>query len=412
MTVPLPQDGARSAGPEPGWSNHPVATWLARPEHAPNETEDFFRALCERLTAEGIPLSRAQFGRLAMHPQVFARTYVWRRGGAIEVVDRPWGTENSDAYRSSPVYVIHQGADSLRRRLDVADPQLDFPILHELKAEGATDYVVMALPFSTGQKNFISWMTDRPGGFATADLSLLHDLLPLMSLRLELDGAYDVTNNLLNTYLGPAAARRVLAGTIKRAEGERLDAAIFYTDLRNFTAMADSVPPEEVIETLDDYFDCMIEPVKRRGGDVLKFIGDGMLAIFQIRRGDVDLAACRAISAAVEGFENLNRLNRGRADAGKAPLKVGVALHAGEVVFGNIGSADRLDFTVIGPAVNEVSRIDALSHLLDRPLVTSAEFAAHDCGFELESLGFHVLRGVRRPRELFGLPRKRLVVES
>lgn len=410
MTVQLPHSAVPASASEPGWSNHPIATWLARQAYAPNATEDFYAELCERLVAAGIPLFRTQYGQIAMHPQVFAVAYLWRRDRGVEVTERPRGTERSADYHTSPVFLIHQGVDSLRRRLDIAESELDFPILGELKAEGATDYVAMAMPFSTGQINYVSWATDRAGGFTTADLTLLHDLLPLISLRLELASAYNMANTLLDTYLGTSAARRVLAGTITRAEGERIEAAIFYSDLRNFTAMADTRPSQEVIDTLNAYFDSMIEPVKAKGGDVLKFIGDGMLAIFPYR-GDADMASCRAISAAIEGFENLAALNRRRAETDLPPLKAGVALHAGEVVFGNIGSADRLDFTVIGPAVNEVSRMDALSFVLDRPLVTSAEFARCDCGMNLESLGFHVLRGVREPRELFGLPRGRLAVE-
>ena len=389
---------------QPVWSNHPLATWLAENRHAPNETEEFYRELHERLVANGIPIYRASSMLFAMHPLLVGRYFWWHRDRGVEVFDLEWGAEQSETYTASPLYVIHQGVDSLRRRLDVPEPQLDFAILAELKDEGATDYVATALRFSTGQINSITWSTRRPGGFSTEQLTLLYDLVPLISLRLELANAYDMGQSLLTTYLGQAAARRVLSGTVKRADGERIRAAIFYADLRNFTAMADAAPSEEVIETLNDYFDCVIAPVKSRGGEVLKFIGDGMLAIFPAEPGGMDSACCDAVAAAIEGFGNLMQLNQRRVAAGQAPLKSGVALHAGEVMFGNIGSADRLDFTGIGPAVNEVSRVEELTHMLDRPVLASAGFARCQCGISLESVGFHVLRGVRQPRELFAVP--------
>jgi adenylate cyclase len=405
MTAPLKIPIPERPELEPMWSSHPVATWLTQHEHAANEIEFFYAALNERLVAAGIPLFRATFGLLSMHPQVYARNFLWHHTDGVQVIDRKIDDGNKrEDYVRSPVYLLHQGVDSIRRRLDQPAPMLDFPVLHDLKAEGATDYVAMALHFSTGQINFVSWSTDQAGGFTTEQLSLLHDLLPLISLRLELASAYFMASTLLNTYLGPAAARRVLSGTTRRAEGELIKAAIFYSDLRSFTAMADAVPSEEIIETLNDYFDCMIAPVKSRGGEVLKFVGDGMLAIFQMDRTSADDATCQAVGAAVESFHNLNRLNDRRQADGRTALRAGIALHAGEVMFGNIGSGDRLDFTVIGPAVNEVSRMESLTHMLDKPLLLSAPFAKHNCGSALNSLGFHVLRGVREPRELFTLP--------
>lgn len=393
----------RDAPDQPVWSNHPLAAWLAECRHAPNETEDFWRELHAQMLAHGLPIYRASSMMFAMHPVLFGRYYWWHRDKGSEVTDMEWGMEHAEIYTASPLYVIHQGIDSLRRRLDIPEPQLDFPILRELRAEGATDYVATGLRFSTGQINSITWSSDRPGGFTTAELTLLYDLVPLISLRFELAHAYDMGQGLLNTYLGNAAARRVLSGTVKRADGERIRAAIFFADLRSFTTMADRMPAEQVIEILNDYFDCMIAPVRALGGEVLKFIGDGMLAIFPIEAGGKDKACLDATNAAIEGFENLGRLNQRRAAAGEPPLQTGVALHAGEVMFGNIGSADRLDFTVIGPAVNEVSRIEGLTRALDLPVLASAEFVDCQSGVAFESVGFHSLRGVQTARELFAL---------
>ncbi len=393
---------------QPVWSNHPLAAWLALRRHAPNETEDFWRELHEQMLAAGLPIYRASAMMFAMHPLLIGRYYWWHRDKGVEVTDLEWGIEHSETYTTSPLYVIHQGVDSLRRRLDIPEPQFDFPVLRTLVAEGATDYVATGLRFSTGQINSITWSSDRPGGFTTEELTLLYDLVPLISLRFEMAHAYDMGQGLLNTYLGTAAARRVLSGTVKRADGERIRAAIFFTDLRDFTAMADRLPAQEVIESLNDYFDCMIAPVRERGGEVLKFIGDALLAIFPIEAGGKDNACIAATDAAIAGFENLGRLNRRRAAAGKSPLKTGVALHAGELMFGNIGSADRLDFTVIGPAVNEVSRLEELTRTLGQPVLASANFVDCQSGARFESVGLHELRGVPAPRELFALSPDRL----
>ena len=396
----------RPEPPAPGpidWSIHPVAEWLVQERLPPNAMTDFFGELNERLVAAGLPLFRSFGGLMAMHPQFVSRSLIWRRGGETEVVDREYSIQGSPAYYNSPVYVIHQGADSVRRRLDIDQPQLDFEILGDLKAAGATDYVAMPLRLTTGQVNFISWASDRPGGFATGELTQLYSLLPLIALKLEVYAAYDMATTLLETYLGRAAARRVLAGTVRRSEGDEIEAAIFYADMRGFTAMTERVSSKEVIETLDDFFDCLVEPIQSRDGEVLKFLGDGLLAIFPVRAEGIDPCCCHALDAALAAFDNLARLNQRRAERGHGVLRAGIALHVGKVVFGNIGGADRLDFTVIGKAVNEVSRIEELTVVLDQPLLLSAEFAGCECQRPLRSLGFHALLGVREPKELFAL---------
>ena len=385
-----------------GWRADPVANWLMSELHRPNAELDFFAELCGKLNEQGMDVRRAFCGLLSLHPLYVSRNLIWRHGHEAEVVLRGHEVMGSEFYLKSPIHLIHQGAKRVHQRLDLDEGDLAFDIWRDLKREGATDYVALPMLFSTGEVNVISFATHRRGGFSEAQIERLQDLMPLMAIRFELMNAYFSTGSLLTTYLGEAAARRVMAGTIRRAEGEAIRAAIYLCDLRGFTRLSDRLEGPEIIETLDDYFDCMIEPVKAMGGEVLKFMGDGMLAIFPMDDRTSWLASHSALAAAVEGVANLADLNRERMKVGKSKLEVGIGLHVGDVIFGNIGSADRLDFTVIGRAVNEVSRVEGLTRGLNRPILMTETFAKlASQGAKLVSLGFHTLPGVSQPSEIF-----------
>jgi adenylate cyclase len=253
--------------------------------------------------------------------------------------------------------------------------------------------------------DYISWTTDRPGGFTTGQLTLLYDLLPLIALRVELATAYDATATLLATYLGRAAARRVLDGRVRRAQVESLHAAVFYADLRGFTALADQLPPEQVIDMLDDYLELVARPIDDRGGEILKFMGDGVLAIFEAA-ADPAGACLRALEAARQAQAALAARSGERVAAGLPGLAAGIGLHFGDVQFGNIGARDRLDFTVIGRAVNEVTRVEDLCKSVGQPALATAAFVAQlpPGATAMRSLGLHRLRGVAEPQEIFRVP--------
>jgi adenylate cyclase len=385
---------------DPGRRTATISTWLTKHGGIRVDPQTLMLELCERLIAAGVPLSGASYGAPTLHPQVWGSQFIWRRdGGGVSEVRHRHDAARSSTYRDSPVRVLHQGAAAVRRRLDIPTPQLDFPILRELADEGATDYVAMPLHFSSGKMGYISWVSDRLGGFNTSDLALLYDLLPLIALRLELEASYHVSKSLMETYLGRDAARRVLAGQIKRGRGKRIRAAILLSDLRDFTAMSDRLPANEVIVLLNDYFDIMATQVQEHGGEVLKFIGDGMLAVFNVGRSLPDAACCQSMHAAIEAVRALTALNLDRAEK----LEVGIALHLGDVVYGNIGAADRLDFTVIGAAVNEAARIQGLCRSLDKQILVSAGFACGCTSKPLISVGLHHLRGVSEKQELFAV---------
>jgi adenylate cyclase len=296
-----------------------------------------------------------------------------------------------------------EGASGLRRRLDLPDPHLDFPILEELREEGYSDYVAMGLAESESPRTVLSWATYQPGGFSTDELGALYDLLPFLSLIVEAKRYRKTAENLLDVYLGHLSGERVLHGSIKRGQLEQIHAVLWYCDMRGFTALSDSLPGEELILLLNDFFEAMAGPVIKRGGEVLKFIGDAMLAIFPLDRVLGDNRVCAAMEAAAEALENLDAINRSKECDGRRPLRCGIALHIGDVGYGNIGAPTRLDFTVIGPAVNKVARIEAMTKRLERPLLVSADFARR-CVYPLDSLGFHVLRGISEPEELFASP--------
>jgi adenylate cyclase len=379
-----------------------LADWLG--DHGGHRfgLDEVVRNLGELAREDGVDVWRVGFSLSDYHPEVIGRSYVWTLARGVEVQDRQYTPRRSDLYMRSPIKVIHEGADGLRRRLDGPNAQFDFPILLELHNEGVTDYAGMALKFSDGTRHYIAWSTARPGGFTDDELRRLDDLTPLICLRLELEHSRRVTEQILVTYLGDDAARKVIAGDVRRAAGEEIQAIVFYCDLRGFTRMTEQLDAGSVIRVLAAYYDAVSGPVRARGGDILKMIGDGMLAIFPVREGlDAGRAAHEALAAAKEAREALSAIPLESLPDGVEALAAGFALHIGQVTFGNVGSRDRLDFTAIGPAVNQATRVEGLTKILGRSILLTEEFARLPHGAEVRSLGFHALRGVRDPREIF-----------
>jgi len=386
-------------------AGQPIADWLLREARELADSRAVVSELGKRLCAEGFPVFRLFVSLRTLHPQVLAIGLAWRRGQQeASEVPRAHDILDSPLYLNSPIRLIFEGAPMVRRRIGAGAGALDFPILADLKEEGVTDYLALPLPFSQGRMNVVSLATDRPGGFLPAEIDRFEELVQLLALVLEIKEKGRIATTLLETYLGRDAGRRVLSGLVKRGDGATIAAALWYCDLRGFTAMSEALPRDEVIGTLNDWFAAMAEPVHAHGGDVLKFIGDAMLAIFPIADDlDRDRACIAALNAAEAALAGLDQLNAGRVEAGKQPLEMGLALHMGAVMFGNIGAPDRLDFTVIGPAVNLVSRLEGLCAALGRRLVASARFAS-PCGSRLRPIGSHALRGIADAQEVYTLP--------
>lgn len=378
--------------------------WLLRREEA-TTPEVLIAELCARLEAIGFPVWRAATSLRTLHPELFVTNVVWQRGVGTRTSARHHDITESPGYRVSPVAVIHGGVDRIRQRLDVPPETLPYPLLVDFARQGGTDYVIEALTLADGRRSFVSFTTDHPGGFAPEHLDALAAIRPALNLRLELESAYLATRSLLEVYLGPNAARRVLAGAFKRGGGESIRAAIWFCDLRGFTELGDRLHVEEVVELLDRYFEHVAGPVNDAGGEVLKFIGDAMLAILPVDDAGPAEPCARARAAAEAALAGLEALNRELAAEGRPCLGVGIALHLGEVMYGNIGARGRLDFTVIGAPVNEACRVESLCKPLGTPLLCTAAFAAAVPSAALVSLGAHALKGVRDPVEVFTLRR-------
>lgn len=391
--------------PQASLNCDPLRDWLV--EAAPRlSVREILKEFSRRLLAEGPPVWRSSLHLRLLHPQLRGASYVWRSDtDHAEEVGREHGVEQTRAYLSSPIALVYERNASLRARLEADEDFGEAAILDELRREGATDYVAMPLYFSDGSINAFTISTRRPGGFTTPELVRLSAVLPALSLVLELKMSKRMTTNLMETYLGRDAGERVLAGTIRRGDCETIRAALWYTDLRGFTAMADTTPPRELIATLNEYFSVMVAAVHAQGGEVMKFVGDGMLAVFPSE----DQSACcpyachRALQAAEEAMKAMETLNQSRQERGARPLHYGLALHVGEVMYGNIGAPDRLDFTVIGQAVNLVTRLEQLCRRMGRRLLISEAFSRASTT-KLASLGSHPLRGMAEPQEVFTLP--------
>jgi adenylate cyclase len=392
--------------------------WSVRQGLLGASAAELFDGFCQRLVLSGLPLWRASAAMRTLHPQWGGYSYLWRRDlNAIEPSQFERGNENSRVWLTSPfAYLVSQAEAggnawlNMRRRLAGPDALLDFPVLEELADDGATDYFAQIVRFgpegdaSRGTGIAYSFTTDRREGFSEDDLTLLRAVLPALSLAMMAHAGHTIASGLLGAYLGNDAGRRVHAGAVERGSVESMRAVLWFADMRGFTKLADSTAGLEVIELLDEVFETLTAPLRWRGGQVLKFMGDGMLAILPLL-AETQTETCRnAIDAAKEAMYALGRLNRARAEASKPVAEVDLALHIGEVLYGNVGAADRLDFTVIGPAVNEAARIETLCEPLGRKVLVSAEFAAAagNCN-GLQSLGHHRLRGVREPRAIYGL---------
>jgi adenylate cyclase len=366
---------------------------------------------CERLVAAGIPLWRASIGADTLHPLIGAQGHRWLAGEGVreDFYVRTTTPEGEKAWRESPWYrLVEQGERQMRRRLAQGEGTNEFPLLAELAAQGGTDYWTRLVGF--GERGrigdtrglAISVATREPGGFAERDLALIEATLPAFALAFKATMAIDTARTLVATYLGRDAAERILRGEIERGRVNAMHKVLWFSDLSGFTRIADTLPREQLLDLLNAYADCLVGIVHDHDGKALKFMGDGILAVFDGAQED---ACRRALDAAEAARAAIARLNRERSAAGLPITGFTLALHQGEVLYGNVGSRDRLDFTVIGPAVNELSRIQAMSRSLDQPILISASFAAA-CGEQrarLVSVGRYALRGVGRPQELFTL---------
>jgi adenylate cyclase len=394
----------------PPLSLHPVVQWLVHGARNAPLSHEVLTELCQRLVAAGLPLWRVMVFVRTLHPEIVGRRFVWHPETGTEVTDGSFELLERRSFIESPMMHVAKTGESFRRRLADPDCVMDYGILHELRAEGVTDYFVAPLHFSGGDVHFSSWSTRQPGGFTDAEIEAIEAIIPPLARIGEIRAWYRVASNLLTTYIGKNAGERVLAGHIRRGDTEAIHAAIWLSDMRGFTVLADTLPPQNLVDLLNRYFDCQVPAIEQRGGEVLKFMGDGLLAIFPIgAEGDFPAICASALAAGRAARDNIAALDA--AEDGPA-LRFGLALHLGDVLFGNIGSGNRLDFTAIGPAVNLAARLEKLAGRLGRTILASEDFVDY-CGDDgLQPVGRFAVAGFAAEQMVFGLADEGLADEG
>jgi adenylate cyclase len=378
-----------------------VVHWLTNETRDERFVDNIFAQMCIRLQQAGVPLKRATLHLLIHHPQWLGARILWEDGKReAELARVDYDVRERSEYIGSPANEMFEGATEVRENLE-RDPSLGrkHGVYDDMRAMGLTDYVAWPLYHTLGKRHMITFATDRPGGFDDAQIAGLKKLLPTLALVSEIRMKNRLARTLLETYVGSHAGELILAGATRRGSGTTVRAAIMICDLRDFTRISDSWPRDDVIDLLNDYFDAISEPIARHGGEILKFMGDGLLAIFPLSEPKACANLLRAVTEARQAMATLNEKN---GETGRAPLNFGIGVHVGDVMYGNIGSRARLDFTVIGPAVNMASRLEALTKQFGKPVLLSRAFAdlvARD--FNLERVGEHQVRGFADPIELF-----------
>ena len=382
-------------------SDGDVLHWLTNETRHQRFLDDIFAELCLRLQRAGIPVKRATLYVMILHPQWLGSHIVWADGmREAELTRLDYDVRERPEFVGSPANEINDGATEVRENLE-RDPALGrkHAVYDRMRARGLTDYVAWPLYHTLGKRHLVTFATDRPGGFDDGHIDCLLKLLPVLALVSEIRLKNRLARTLLETYVGSHAGELVLAGATRRGSGTTVSAAIMICDLRDFTGISDNWPRDYVIDLLNDYFDAMSEPITRHGGEILKFIGDGLLAIFPLSNPSACANLLHAVTEARQAMVSLNQRN---GETGRAPLNYGIGVHVGDVMYGNIGSRTRLDFTVIGPAVNMASRLETLTKQLGRTVLLSRAFADFvKSDFDLERVGEFPVRGFNDPVELF-----------
>lgn len=387
-----------------------LSAWIAQAGLAGRSESAILAGFCEREVARGLPLARALVLIDTLHPIYEGRAFRWTRAQR-ETTLTEYGRSDDDLgrWQRSPFFRLEESGEPLLRRRLTAETESEFSIFPDLRADGMTDYLAIANRFAgdetIGRMDCVysSWATDASQGFGDDQIDHLCRLTPFLALAVKSASLARIAGTLVETYLGRDPGRRVLEGRIARGVVDRIEAVLWFSDLRGYTRISDTARPEDIIPLLNQYSDAIISAIHEKGGDVLKLIGDGLLAIFAAE--DRGRACDAALAAALAARGGVAAVNQRRSAKGLATTEMYLGLHIGDVFYGNVGSKERLDFTVVGPAVNEVSRIAAMCRSVDQPLLVSADFASAlgEARSRLVSVGRYALRGVARPQDLFTL---------
>ena len=376
-----------------GSTQRAIVDWLIGPARQQASPAELVGGLSERLVEAGIPLLRVRVGQAVANPLIGAWGVIWSRGSGPDGYTVPRGMLATDSYKGSPFEQVILTRRSLHKSLENLEHGTDHPVLFELAEGGGTDYLAIPIAYGDGSLQVSAFTTDRPGGFRDAEIALIESLAPAIGAALEPAAMRHSMASLLEVYLGRGPAERIGNGAFRRGQTTEIDAAVVITDLRDSTGLSERLQPDALLETLGAYFEVVVAAVRSRGGDVLKFVGDGVLAVFPVDANGRQDACRRAAGAIASAFAN-------RAATG---MNFVAALHVGPVVYGNIGSPDRLDFTVVGPTVNYLSRLEGVAKSLNRRAVCSKEVAAVLTGDTTTSRGSQTLKGFAEPQEVFEL---------
>ena len=395
-----------------GKTANPLVDWLLSEAWEATTSRELTHRLVSRLNEQGMNVMHMAVVIQTLHPLLAAIAYRWSKTtGEVSKFEASYDTIDSARFQNSPLQPVFAGTGGIRRWIDGSSAE-EFPILDDLKTEGATDYVAMPMRFSDGQINAITMATDSPDGFSTESLGYIHEVLPILSRLYEVHAKQRSAATLMQTFMGKHTGSRVLNGKIRRGDGEDVHAVIWFSDLRNSTPLAESMSRADFLAYLNLFFDGMAGAVVDNGGEILRFIGDAVLAIFPIEhnhdggretQADVGIACERAVNAIKAARAAIFETNNDQRDSEKPEINFGIGLHIGDLTYGNIGIPERLEFTVIGSAVNEASRIEAMTKDLGVPVLISDTFANAYKG-DLSSVGRHCLRGLDNERELFTVP--------
>jgi adenylate cyclase len=378
-----------------------VLAWLAGGALSGPNSEDVLAQLCQRMVEAGVPLWRAAVFVTTLHPDVMGRRFLWQAESGVTVSNAFHSLVETDDYRTSPFTTVYATRKPLRRRFADPDCPTDYEVLQELRAQGATDYVAFPLVFTDSSIHVATWSTRQPGGFTARQFADIEAIIAPLARVAEIRALRRTSENLIDTYVGHQTGERILSGKIRRGYVEAIRAAIWLSDMRGFTSVSEQLPPQALIDRLNLYFGCQVPALLGHGGEVLKFMGDGLLAIFPIAaENEVGEVCRRTLSCAQEFKQNVAELPP--PGENEPPIRFGLALHVGEVMYGNIGGGNRLDFTCIGPAVNLAARLEKVAAKLGEAVVASAAFAGY-VPDAFTRLGEHAVAGFAAPQTVYGL---------
>ena len=392
---------ASPPGPGPGWSLEPVADWLFGEGRRLNDPVRLIEGLAHQLDLAGARIDRLAFMCRTLHPQFMGWNVRWTRQQGARRASVEHAVRASDAFIGSPVQLVQQRQQPVRLRVTPQAEDGEHTLLPDLRHDGLTDYAALPMPFGRELTNVLAAATADPAGFSDADLERLAKLARLLSPFVEIIAVRRTTLGLLDTFVGPRISERIFKGQVKRGDGDRIDAAFWYSDLRGFTQLSETLATADLLQLLNDYFEYCAAAAAARGGEILQFIGDAILIVFEIGKAGTREQVCEAaLDAAIDAFDSVAVANHRRHRAGQAEIRFGLGLHVGTVTHANVGAPGRLAFNVVGPAVNMTARIQSMTKALGEPLLLSADFAAM-VQRPLRSVGRHDLRGVAAAVELF-----------